>query len=420
VNDDVVNIGATPGARPGRDLRTDQRPGGGWPGVTRVRQWTVRHPFVADGVVALGLLLVGTRTVVPGDFLLTRVCTVLLCAPLVLRRRHPLSVFGFLCAVAMAQWVLGFLIVADAALLVALYTVAVHCDRRLALAAAGVLEVGVGLAVLQWWHHARGLPSFVFLTGMVTAAFVLGVNIRTRRAYLGSLVDRAVRAEHERDQQSQIAAAGERARIAREMHDIIAHNLSVMIALADGAEFAVRAGSPRAQEAAAQVSATGRQALAEMHRLLGVLRGGEPDASRAPQPGIGQLDDLVAQVRSAGLPTSLTISGQPFDLPSTAQLAVYRVVQEALTNVLKHADSPTEACVRLCYVEPSLELLIWDDGRTGDRSAVEVTAGHGLAGMRERAGMFGGEVLAGPRPGGGWQVSVRLDAGGEPFPVVDP
>jgi signal transduction histidine kinase len=309
--------------------------------------------------------------------------------------------------------------VADAALLVALYTVAAHCDRRLALAAAGVLEVGVGLAVLRWWHHTRGLPSFVFLTGMATAAFVLGVNIRTRRAYLTSLVDRAVRAEHERDQQSQIASARERARIAREMHDIIAHNLSVMIALADGAAFAARAGSARAPEAAAQVSATGRQALAEMHRLLGVLRGGEPDASRAPQPGIKQLDDLVTQVRSAGLPTSLTISGQPFDLPSTAQLAVYRVVQEALTNVLKHADSPTQACVRLSYLQPSLELLIWDDGHTRDGSGAGVTAGHGLAGMRERAGMFGGEVRASPRPEGGWQVSVRLDVDGEPSSVVD-
>jgi signal transduction histidine kinase len=415
----VVNIGVTPDGRP-RDLRADQRPGGAWPGVARMREWTSRHPFVADGVVALGLLLViGARTVVAGDFLLTRVFAVLLWVPLVLRRRYPLSVFGFLCAVAMTQWALGFLVVADAALLVALYTVAAHCDRRLALVAAGVLEVGVGLAVVQWWHQARGLPSFVFLTGMATAAFVLGVNMRTRRAYLTSLVDRAVRAEHERDQQSQIAAAGERARIAREMHDIIAHNLSVMIALADGAAFAARAGSPRAQEAAAQVSATGRQALAEMHRLLGVLRGGEPDASRAPQPGIGQLDDLVTQVRSAGLPTSLTISGQPFDLPSTAQLAVYRVVQEALTNVLKHADSPTEACVRLTYAQPSLELLVWDDGHTADRSAVEAGPGHGLAGMRERAGMFGGDVLASPRPGGGWQVSVRLDVDGLPSAVAD-
>jgi signal transduction histidine kinase len=415
----VVNTGATSDDRPRRDLRADQRPGGGWPGVARVREWTTLHPFVADGVLALGLLLaVGARTVVPGDVVLTRVFAVLLCAPLLLRRRYPLPVFGLLCAVAMTQWVLGFLMVADAALLVALYTVAAHCDRRLALAAAGVVEVGVGLAVVQWWHHTRGLPSFVFLTGMATAAFVLGVNLRTRRAYLISLVDRAVRAEHERDQQSQIAAAGERARIAREMHDIIAHNLSVMIALADGAAFAVRAGSPRAQEAAAQVSATGRKALAEMHRLLGVLRGAEPDVSRAPQPGIGQLDDLVAQVRSAGLPTSLTISGQPFDLPSTAQLAVYRVVQEALTNVLKHADSPTEACVRLTYVDPLLELVVWDDGHTADRSATEASAGHGLAGMRERAGMFGGEVLASARPGGGWQVSVRLDVGGEPSSVA--
>jgi signal transduction histidine kinase len=202
------------------------------------------------------------------------------------------------------------------------------------------------------------------------------------------------------------------------MHDIVAHNLSVMIALADGAAFAVRTGSPEAHSAARQVSATGRQALAEMHRLLGVLREAAPDASRAPQPGIEQLDDLVSQVRSAGLAVSLTITGRPFELPTTAQLAVYRVAQEALTNVLKHADSPTEACVQLSYQQPVLELEISDNGFTRDPQSSDSPAGHGLAGMRERAAMFGGDVLAGPRPGGGWRVAVRLDPGG-PSSVVD-
>ncbi|HEY1570934.1 MAG TPA: histidine kinase [Pseudonocardiaceae bacterium] len=407
--------------QPAGERPIEQRPGTGWPGLAGLRALTARHPQVVDTLLALGLLLLlfRARAVVEGGDLQDRAFAVLLCAPLVLRRRFPLLVFGLLCAVALTQWWLDFLLVGDAALLVALYTVAAHCRRRVAGVAAGVLELGVGLAVVQWGAQFRVLPSLVFLTGMVIAAFVLGVNMRTRRAYLASLEDRAVRAEHERDQQSQIAAAGERARIAREMHDIVAHNLSVMIALADGAAFAVRTGSPEAHNAARQVSATGRQALAEMHRLLGVLREAAPDASRAPQPGIDQLDELVSQVRSAGLAVSLTITGRPFELPATAQLAIYRVAQEALTNVLKHADSPTEARVLLSYRQPALELEVTDNGLTRDALPSDSSAGHGLAGMRERAAMFGGDVQAGARPGGGWRVVVLLDAGGEPSSAVD-
>jgi signal transduction histidine kinase len=421
VTSDAIPDEPDPAGRRAPTGRADGRTrSGGRPGLASLRDLTARHPLVLDIALALFLLfaLFRARAVVQDGRVVDWAFAALLCGPLALRRRYPLPVFGFLCGVAFAQWAVGFVLVADAALLVALYTVAAHCGRRLAVLAAGVLELGVLLAVIKWGWHFKALPSLVFLTGMVTAAFVLGVNIRTRRAYLASLEDRALRAEHERDQQSQIAAAGERARIAREMHDIIAHNLSVMIALADGAAFAVRTGSPEAHSAARQVSATGRQALAEMHRLLGVLREAAPDVSRAPQPGIEQLDDLVAKVRAAGLATSLTIAGQPFELPSTAQLAVYRVVQEALTNVLKHADSPTEAGVRLRYLRPVLELEICDDGRTGDRSPADVSTGHGLAGMRERAAMFGGDVLAGPRPGGGWRVAVRLDTGSSPSMVA--
>jgi signal transduction histidine kinase len=294
--------------------------------------------------------------------------------------------------------------------LVALYTVAAHCDRKRALTAAGVLEVGGALAVLHWAPPQRDLAGFVFLSGLVTAALVLGVNIRTRRAYLASLQDRALRAEHERDQQVQIATASERTRIAREMHDIVAHNLSVMIALADGAAFAARRSATDAEAAARQVSATGRQALSEMQRLLGVLRGDGPTRTLAPQPGIGQIDDLVTQVRTAGLATSFTVSGQPFALPPTAQLVVYRLIQEALTNVLKHAKSPTQAEVTVRYDDPIIELEITDDGRDRTEPA-DKGAGHGLTGMRERAAVFGGRVDAGPRPVGGWRVHARFAVG---------
>ncbi|HEX4702066.1 MAG TPA: sensor histidine kinase, partial [Pseudonocardiaceae bacterium] len=390
-----------------------------WPWLAWLRGVVSRHPQVTDCLLAIGLLLlVGVRTGEPNHFIFARVFAVLLCAPLVWRRRFPVAVFSFQCLVAFVQWFLGAAQVADVALLIGLYTVAAHCVLRLALVAAGVLELGVAMAIGRWSSDLRVLPSLVFLTGMVTAAFVLGVNLRTQRAYLASLEDRARRAEHERDQQSQIATAGERARIAREMHDIVAHNLSVMIALADGAAFAARSGSPQAESAARQVSETGRQALAEMHRLLGVLRADAGSgASRAPQPGIEQLDDLVAQVRAAGLPTSITVSGQPFPLPPTAQLAVYRVVQEALTNVLKHADTPTGVRVVLSYAQPAVRVEITDDGRPTPMPANESSIGHGLAGMRERAAMFGGEVSAGPVTGG-WRVRVRLTAGLDQTPAV--
>lgn len=392
-----------------RGEATAGRPFVGPPWLARVRDVIAGHPQAADlGFAVMLMVLVSVRS---NHVPVARIIVVLLCLPLVWRRRYPLTVFGFQCVVALVQWSFGFVHVADVALLVGLYTVAAHCARKWAIAAAGVLEFGVGLSVIRWWtDNFKSIPTFVLLSGMVTAAFVLGVNLRTRRAYLASLEDRALRAELERDQQSRIAAAGERARIAREMHDIVAHNLSVMIALADGAAYAARTGSPQAESAARQVSDTGRQALAEMQRLLGVLRSDDGDTTtRAPQPGIDQLDELIAQVRATGLAASLTVSGRPFALPTTAQLAVYRVVQEALTNVLKHATAPNRAQVNLRYEESELQVDVIDDGAPAVLDPAR-PFGHGLAGMRERAALFGGEVAAGPVAGGGWRVALRMSA----------
>ncbi|MDT7728834.1 MAG: hypothetical protein QOI21_5410 [Actinomycetota bacterium] len=399
------------------DEVTARRAESGWVAVerrvlSRAREWTQRHPLLSDGVLMLVLGVIALARREDGHRLhgWSLVLGLLLVVPLIWRRRHPLGVFAVLAVVALAQWSLLQVQTADAALLFALYTVAAHDDRRRAMVAAIVLEAGVVMAVLRW-SPAREAPStFVLLSGMVTAAFVLGVNVRTRRALLASLEDRALRAERERDQQAQIAAAKERALIAREMHDIVAHNLSVMIALADGAAFAADTNAVEAAAAARHVSATGRQALDEMHRLLSVLRGSGEAASLAPQPGIAQIDDLVAQVRAAGLPTSWTVGGQPFPLSPTAGLAAYRVVQEALTNVLKHADEPREAKVTLRYDDPIVDLEIVDDGR-GTHRLVTEAAGHGLSGMRERVAVFGGQVTAGARPAGGWRVHARLDSG---------
>lgn len=373
------------------------------PGLARLRAWPRRHPLQADAALMLALLAL--LSLAGGPWL----GSLLLMVPLIWRRRYPLTVFGVLVAIAIGQWMFGRPALANIAMLVALYTVAASSEHRKAVVALGVMEFGVVLAVLRWSPPRHLVEPFLFMTAMVVAAFVLGRNVRTRRAYTASLEDRARRAEHERDQQAQLSAAAERAQIAREMHDVVTHNLSVMIALADGAEFAASKNAEAARDAARQVSATGRQALTEMHRLLGVLRGNGTEPMRAPQPGIEQLDELATQVRSAGLPTTLTMVGTPFPVPPTAQLAVYRVVQEALTNVLKHAVSPTAAKVTLRYEDPVVAVEIDDDGKASAPRPPE--DGHGLGGMAERVAMFDGQVEAGPRPGGGWRVRARLASG---------
>jgi signal transduction histidine kinase len=246
----------------------------------------------------------------------------------------------------------------------------------------------------------------------VTAALVLGVYSRTRRAYLVSVLDRATTAERERDQQSQLAAAGERARISREMHDIVAHSLSVMIALSDGAAATIRSDPEAAETTMGQASALGRQALGEVRRLLGDQHpaGDSPDPlDLAPQPGIAQLDELVGRVRSAGLTVGFQVTGRQPDLAPGIQLAVYRMVQEALTNVLKHAPSATRATVALHYRPGEIEIQVENDDESPPGApAPAAGTGRGLAGMRERAAVFGGSIQAGRRADGGWRVVSHL------------
>jgi signal transduction histidine kinase len=230
---------------------------------------------------------------------------------------------------------------------------------------------------------------------------VLGLNARTRRAYLASLVDRAARLERERDQQARIAAGEERARISRDVHDIVTHSLSVMVALTDGAAYALPGSPDRAAEAVTKAAEIGRQAIGEMQRVVGVLR----DGTRCPQPGLKQLEGLLTEVRAAGLPVEFTVAGRPAPMASGAELAVYRVVQEALTNVRKHGASGTAAQVRIAYADDRVEIEITDDGPP----ARDSRNGHGIVGMRERVAVYGGLLQAGPRPGGGWRVYARFD-----------
>jgi signal transduction histidine kinase len=335
-------------------------------------------------------------------------------APLVVRRIWPIPVFGLVLAVN-AGAVLGDGVhqINGLALLIALYTVAAMQPRRDALICAGLLEVAtiIGLLLFAgggWWYDA------IFASGMVAAALGLGLYSATRRAYLAELHDRAERLEHERDQQGALAAAAERARIAREMHDIVAHHLTVMVTLSDAAIAASAASPERAAEVMRSVSATGRRALADTRRLLGVLRqrpGQDPGDNLQPVPDLAQLDLLIEQVRSAGLNTTLEIHGAAPDVPAGVQLTVYRLVQEALTNTLKHGGAGARAKVRLEFLPGELRVDIDDDG-AGATAPATVSAGGGLVGMRERVHAYGGDVRAGPGQPGGWRVSARLHLDG--------
>jgi signal transduction histidine kinase len=253
----------------------------------------------------------------------------------------------------------------------------------------------------------------VLLSGMGVAAGVLGLNVRTRRAYLESLRDRAERLERDRDQQALIAAAAERARIAREMHDVVAHHLAVMTALADGARFALAAHPDQAATALEAVSATGRSALSDMHALLGILpdSSGDETAQTSPQPGLDALGDLAAQVTDAGLPVTFTIvHDNAFPVAQGLQLVAYRVVQEALTNTLKHGGSGAKARIDLQVSGRTLEVEVVDSGGIPSIRpyGAQPAQGRGLLGMRERVAAYDGALEAGPLPQGGWRVRALL------------
>jgi len=250
-------------------------------------------------------------------------------------------------------------------------------------------------------HSGQAGVAISFL--QLLAFWLAGVVVRTR-GQAASLAVRSAEAQRRAEQ----AAAAERARIAWELHDIVAHHLSVIVLQAGGA----RASGKPAGPALEKIENSGRQALAETRRLLGVLRDPGEETGLAPQPGIGDLDALAASVRAAGLPVKLAVSGDLAALPAAADVSVYRIVQEALTNVLKHAG-PARADVTIGCAEDVVTIEVTDDG-AGQPGPPSPTGGHGLAGMRERTAVFGGALVAGPRAGGGFAVRARLPLGGGP------
>ncbi|MGW9245628.1 sensor histidine kinase [Streptomyces badius] len=332
--------------------------------------------------------------------------------PLLWRRTHPLPVLLLMAPISVVNIWTGAVVQASLLQLIPVFQIVLRCSFRTVGAAALVFVVPVlsgGVRIPATW--GQEVVSYVW--GLVFV-ILLGIAVRTRREYTEALVERAHRLERERDQQARLAAADERTRIAREMHDIIGHNLSVITGLADGGAYAAGKNPQRAGQALEAIGTTSRQALSELRRLLGVLRDDHPDAERTPQPTLDELAPLIERVRSAGLPVHLELTGgpTPHALTPGRQLTVYRVVQEALTNTLKHATAPTSATVTLTYSRTHLEARITDTG-TGVGRAAETEepppAAQGIMGMRERAALYDGSLEAGPLPDHtGWQVQLRL------------
>ena len=389
-----------------------------------------RNPLKVDVawtvVVLLGIFALG------GPDLAYTLWAVAFVAPLALRRHRPVASVVGVYTTGLAFVLLGDISsgnVAMVAVLVALYSVTVHGPRW---AYRTAMTSGVaGAALWSFMAWTRGDPlspdslvgmffTFVLATLAELAAWAFALTRRARKDMVAALIDRAERLEVERDQQARIATSAERTRIAREMHDIVAHSLSVIIAQADGGRYVVRQDPAAGERVLGTIAETGRDALADMRRLLGVLR--EPDdapptaplpgadggtgGERSPQPAAGDLEQLVAQVRATGLDVSFVRVGEPRPLPPGVGLAVHRVCQESLTNVLKHAGPGPHVTVVLTWGADALALEVSDDGRGA--SAGSDGAGHGLLGMRERATMFGGTLAAGPRPGGGFRVRLEV------------
>jgi len=387
--------------------------------------WLRARPLVADGLLAGLLAAVSLVTLWyvwgeceddcdPGGIAVGLVLATTL--PLVWRRRHPLTA-GLVTGLATAAY--GFARYPDLAMpiaiggVVGMYSVAAWGGRRAAVV-SGWVAVVVVVIVMTLPRADSDVVDAAFVSLALAGAWVLGDRARVQRALAAELAERAARLERERAAEARRAVAEERTRIARELHDVVAHHVSMMVVQAEAGPVAVERDPARAAGAFEAIAATGRQALVEMRRLLGVLRGdGEPASSLAPQPGLAQVPTLVEQVGRAGLEVELVVEGTEAALPPGIDLSAYRIVQEALTNALRHGASG-QARVLVRYGERDLELQIHNgvesaSGRRQGASDRQVRrSGRGLLGMRERVRLFGGELRAGPGPGGGFTVDARL------------
>ena len=369
--------------------------------------WLRRRPFFIDALLSAALLAgyVGAAVHHDHDLALGLFLALVQAGAPLARRFFPVLVLAVVVAAAIG-WLFVYRDWVFVASALAVYTVGAHTPRRVSVRVTGIALAALAGPVL-WLDHNPLLAGSRLLP--LVAAWILGDNLRTRRAYTDELEAKAERLEREREQESRRAAAEEQARIARELHDVIAHNVSVMVVLAAAGNDVFERDPGRARDALRSIESTGRAALVELRRLLGIVRD-DGSALYAPQPGLERLPELVEQVRSAGLPTHLEIAGPPRPLPAGIALSANRVLQEALTNTLKHAGA-AQATVRVTYDDASVAVEVDDDGQGPNSST---PGGQGLIGMRERVALAGGELMTGARASGGFAVSARFPLDGAP------
>ncbi|NYD70047.1 sensor histidine kinase [Herbiconiux flava] len=426
-----------PGAE---DLRLPKPPG-------FIRSFFNRHPWLLDGLIA------GTYAVPMGVWALASAVAVLVGSPFgddpvtssplfpalllygaaavavaLLFRRHVPVITAAICIGAMLLPSPDGPQLDVSPVMFALYALAVYRTTRSAWIGTGVAAgVGVLATALQTGDPVSTVAFGILIAFLCVISTLVGITFGNRRRYIDALLERAAQLARERDQRAQLAVASERARIAREMHDIVAHSLTVIVALSDGAEASLaRSGTApaSAQEAVRQTGVTARRALTDMRRSLGVLAddesgpgiAGSSPAALAPQPGVADLPELIATFRAAGLPVRFTSIGEP-PADSVLQLTVYRVVQEALTNALRYAMDVDRVDVELRYDVTGISITVLDDGIDPARGAASEGSGRGLIGVRERVQVHGGTVSAGPLGTRGWRVAARL---GDPVPAPLP
>ena len=388
-------------------------PVSGWD--QRALDWVVAGVFT---LIAIAGLLVESAPSGRSADLVSMALALLMNLPLAFRRAHPSGVMTVVGCSTIAYALTGPFAGFGLGVLVALYSVAVYEDPRDSQRGLLFTLLGIGLSFVGMFIYdpgARFIPWFsqLFATWLAFGvAWLLGNLVRTRSAAIEELRQRAAELEAERGENERLAVEAERARIARELHDAVAHNVSVMVVQAGASRRTLETGGPTPDVAAtreglAAIEATGRATLTEMRRMVGSLRPAGT-ADYEPAPSLAALDDLLVRIRAAGLPVDLAVEGERRPIPQGVDLSAYRIVQEALTNTLRHAHA-TRAHVCLRYGARSLDLEISDDGRGAAAALVEPAHhGYGLVGMRERAAMLGGEVAAGPRPGGGFLVQATL------------
>jgi signal transduction histidine kinase len=367
-----------------------------------VRPVIARH---ADQLIAAALavaycLEIATEARFAGDRAISYSAALVLCAALAWRRRAPLVALA-IAAVIVELSNLAAPALADAgtftvAMLLAIYSVGRYADGRALVAGIAIVAVAIPLAAIEPGDPVTA-PDIAFFVIFFGGPLVVGRFVRSRRERERSL-------EVERDTRALEAVAQERTRIARELHDVVAHAISLMVLQARGGRRMLADDPDETRHALDAIEHAGEQALVEMRRLLGLLRHGEGEPSLAPPPSLSRIEELVAGIRASGLPVEMAIEGDPVELPPGVDVSAYRIVQEALTNALKHAG-PAHAKVTVTYGAEAVDLAIVDDGR--GVPAVN-GGGYGLAGMRERVAIYGGSLESGPGPGGGYALRVRL------------